>query len=110
MHLAHHRRRHSEVLLSLIRLPESGIEPAEPEVAVRDERAHAELAGQRHRLAVAALRGFRRHLRFRLASTRAHTGENLRGVVYGLAEGQGFVDLSVVVQAGIIQHLMASKA
>ena len=40
----------------------------------------------------------------------AHTDENLRGVVYGLAKGQGFVDLSVVVQGGIIQHLIASKA
>ena len=40
----------------------------------------------------------------------AHTDENLSGVVYGLAQGQGFIDLSVVVQGGIIQHLMASKA
>ncbi len=40
----------------------------------------------------------------------AHTDENLSGVVYGLAKGQGFMDVSVVVQGGIIQHLMASKA
>ena len=40
----------------------------------------------------------------------AHTDENLSGQVYDLAKGQGFTDLSVVVQGGIIQHLMAAKA
>jgi ubiquinone/menaquinone biosynthesis C-methylase UbiE len=40
----------------------------------------------------------------------AHTDENLSGVVYELAKDQGFTDLSVIVQGGIIQHLMAAKA
>jgi len=40
----------------------------------------------------------------------AHTAENLRGVVYDLVKDQGFTDLSVVVQGGVIQHLMAAKA
>jgi len=40
----------------------------------------------------------------------AHADENLSGVVYDLAKNQGFTELSTIVQGGIIQHLMATKA
>src|SRR3989442_13943252 len=52
IHLAIHRRPGGEVLARLLVLARAPVELAEPEVAVGDERAHAELAGERQRLAV----------------------------------------------------------
>src|SRR5213593_4810052 len=54
-HLSIHRRRGSEVLLRLLALACAPVELAEAEVAVGDERAHAELAGERQRFAVICL-------------------------------------------------------
>src|SRR6266508_2529632 len=45
-HLAVHRRRGGEVLLRLLALARAPVELAEAEVAVGDERAHAELGGE----------------------------------------------------------------
>src|SRR5262245_53471531 len=52
IHLAVHRRRGSEVLLCLVALAHAPIEPAEPEVAVGDEGAHAARLGEGQRLPV----------------------------------------------------------
>src|SRR6266851_2959604 len=54
-HLAVHRRRGGEVLLRLLASAGAPVELAEAEVAVCDERAHAELTGERQRLAVVAV-------------------------------------------------------
>src|SRR5215472_3379075 len=53
-HLAVHRRRYSEMLLRLLALARALVDLAEAEVAVGDEGAHAEFAGERERLAVGA--------------------------------------------------------
>ena len=50
-----HRRRHREVLLRFLPLARARVQRAEAEVAVRDERAHLELFGERERIAVVAL-------------------------------------------------------
>src|SRR5712692_158749 len=47
VHLAVHRRRHGEVLLSLLALAGAPVELAETEVALRDERPHAARFGER---------------------------------------------------------------
>ena len=47
VHLAVHRRSDGEVLLRLLALTRAPVELAEPEVAVGDERTHAELVGER---------------------------------------------------------------
>src|SRR5438552_14378919 len=54
LHLTVHRRRRAEMLMRLLALARAPGELAEAEVAVGDERAHAELAGERQRLAVVA--------------------------------------------------------
>src|SRR5438046_10176647 len=54
VHVAVHRYRCAEVLLGLLALVRARVELAEAEVAVGDEGAHAELAGERQRLAVVA--------------------------------------------------------
>src|SRR5207237_6929097 len=54
VHLAVHRRRSREVLLGVLQLAHAPVELAEPEVAVGDEGAHAELDGECQRLAVVA--------------------------------------------------------
>jgi hypothetical protein len=54
VHFAVHRRRDGEVLLSLPTITLAAMQLAEAEVAVGDERAHSELAGERQRLAVIA--------------------------------------------------------
>src|SRR6266851_6076821 len=55
-HLAVHRRRGGEMLTRVIPLVCSPVELAEAEVAVGDERAHAELLGKRPGCTVVALR------------------------------------------------------
>src|SRR5215467_5694948 len=52
VHFAIHRCRGGEVLLGLLALAGASVELAEAEVAVGDERAHAELVGERQRLSV----------------------------------------------------------
>src|SRR5262249_46801146 len=52
VHFAIHRRRGGEVLLGLLALAGAPVELAEAEVAVGDERAYAELVGERQRLSV----------------------------------------------------------
>src|SRR5437867_1134071 len=52
VHLAVHRHRGSEVLVSLLTLPDTPVERAEAKVAVGDERAHAEVGGECHGLTV----------------------------------------------------------
>src|SRR5713101_8630073 len=59
VHLAVHRRRGGEVLLSLLALARAPVEFAEVEVAVGDEGAHPEFGGKGHRLAVVPLPVFR---------------------------------------------------
>jgi hypothetical protein len=54
-HLAVHRHGGGEVLLRLLPLACAPVELAETEVAVGDERAHAEVGGERQRLAVMGL-------------------------------------------------------
>src|SRR5262249_39981008 len=54
-HLAVHRRRGGEMLVRLLTLARAPVELAEAEVAVGDEGAHAEVAGERQRLAVVPL-------------------------------------------------------
>src|SRR2546422_8502765 len=54
VHLAVHRRRGGQMLLRLLALAGAPEELGEAEVAVGDEGAHAELAGERQRLAVVA--------------------------------------------------------
>src|SRR5215831_18833591 len=49
-HLAVHRRGSGEVLAGLLTLSRAPVEFAEAEVAVGDERSHAELGGERHSL------------------------------------------------------------
>src|SRR6266566_526280 len=56
VYLAVHRRRGGEVLLRLLSLACAPVELAEAEVAVGDERAHAELLGEGQRLAIVRLR------------------------------------------------------
>src|SRR5262245_4110148 len=56
VHLAVHRRSDGEVLVRLLPLSRAPEELAEAEVAVGDERAHAELAGEGQGLTV---KGFR---------------------------------------------------
>src|SRR5262245_32213396 len=56
-HLAVHRRRGGEMLLRLLALARAPGELAEAEVTVGDQRAHAELVGERQRLAVIGLSG-----------------------------------------------------
>src|SRR5499426_3478940 len=53
-HLAVHRRRRGEMLLRLLALAGAPVELAKAEVAVGDEGAHAELAGECQRRAVVA--------------------------------------------------------
>ena len=55
VHLAVQRGGGGEVLASLVALARAPVERAETEVAMSDERAHAQLAGERERLAI---RGF----------------------------------------------------
>ena len=50
VHLAIHRRRRGEVLLRLLTLAHASVELAEAEVAVGDDRAHAQLNGEGHGL------------------------------------------------------------
>src|SRR5262249_2270739 len=57
-HLAVHRRRGGEMLLRLLALARAPVELAEAEVAVGDERAYAELVGERQRLWVVPGCGF----------------------------------------------------
>src|SRR5262249_34943533 len=52
--LAVHHRRGGEMLLRLLAVARAPVELAEAEVAVGDEQAHAELAGELQRLAVGA--------------------------------------------------------
>src|SRR5262245_38255597 len=56
VHLAIHRRRDAEVLVTLLTLAHAPEERAEAEVAVGDERAHAARLGERQSLAVMTLR------------------------------------------------------
>src|SRR5262249_22289991 len=51
-HLAVHRRRGGEVLLRLLALARASVAPAETEVAVGDEGAHAEFLGYPQRFTV----------------------------------------------------------
>jgi hypothetical protein len=54
-HLAVHRRRGGEMLLRLLALTRAPVELAEAEVAVGDERAHAELLSECERVTVVAV-------------------------------------------------------
>src|SRR4029434_3108481 len=56
-HFAVHRRRGGEVVARVLALADAPGELAEAEVAVGDERAHAELAGEHQRLAGVAFSG-----------------------------------------------------
>src|SRR5262245_51315134 len=59
VHLAIHGRGHSDMLLRLLGSTGAPVELAETEVAVGDQRTHAELAGQRRGLMVETLRRLR---------------------------------------------------
>src|SRR5262249_30174663 len=55
LHLAVHRGRGREVVAGLVGVADSTAEPAEAEVAVSDEGAHPQLAGERERVTVVAV-------------------------------------------------------
>src|SRR5215475_13751665 len=55
VHHAVHRRRGGEVLMRLLALVRAAVEPAEAEVAVGNERAHAARLGEGQRLGVVGL-------------------------------------------------------
>src|SRR5215510_12280405 len=73
-HLAVHRRRGSYVLVRLLALAGAPVELTETEVAVGDERAHAELSGQHQSLTV----GIFGSLGLRGTVTRCNLAEHLQ--------------------------------
>src|SRR5262249_47438673 len=100
-HLSIHRRRGGEMLLRLLALARAPVELAEAEVAVGDEGAHAELDGERYRLAVVLLGA----LDFRRIAMRGDLAEDIEATCFdsALAPLAGEAERSLCGGPGIMR-------